>query len=359
MTDASIQRPVTIRDVAQAAGVNHSTVSRALSNSTQVSEATKTRIRTLAETMGYRPDPFVSAFTAKVRGYRGSPDHATIAVFNGWKRDRDCLFLNRYVNGVRRRAEELGHRLDFHTMRELKNSYSALNRILRTRNTPGFLILPVPQDLQLAEVDFGHLASACIDYSLKSPRLHCAAPAYFQHMQLALETLSSRGYQRIGYCTQTSDIQRIGAHWLGAYSAWQQLHMLPTSPIPVHVVVPSRNPETSRDPVPEEWVLQRQRFQVWLEKAQPDVVISNNFYIYDWMQELGLSVPRDLGFATLCTDPMVPQVAGIEQQHEAIGAAAVDLVLGQFHRNDYGIPSLPKTVSVNGIWSEAESVRPA
>jgi DNA-binding LacI/PurR family transcriptional regulator len=48
--------PVSIKDIARAAGVSHSTVSRALSDSPLVKAATKARIQRLAREMGYSPD---------------------------------------------------------------------------------------------------------------------------------------------------------------------------------------------------------------------------------------------------------------------------------------------------------------
>lgn len=48
--------PVSIKDIAKAAGVSHSTVSRALSDSSLVSAETKSLIQQLAREMGYSPD---------------------------------------------------------------------------------------------------------------------------------------------------------------------------------------------------------------------------------------------------------------------------------------------------------------
>jgi DNA-binding LacI/PurR family transcriptional regulator len=47
---------VSIKDIARAAGVSHSTVSRALSDSSLVNAKTKARIQLLAQEMGYSPD---------------------------------------------------------------------------------------------------------------------------------------------------------------------------------------------------------------------------------------------------------------------------------------------------------------
>lgn len=46
----------TIKDIANAAGVSHTTVSRALNNSPNIKEATRERIRELAREMNYRPN---------------------------------------------------------------------------------------------------------------------------------------------------------------------------------------------------------------------------------------------------------------------------------------------------------------
>ena len=47
-------RQVTIKDIAQIAGVSYSTVSRALSGSSEVSEATRSRILEICNKEGYR-----------------------------------------------------------------------------------------------------------------------------------------------------------------------------------------------------------------------------------------------------------------------------------------------------------------
>jgi LacI family transcriptional regulator len=59
-----IMRRVTLRDIAKAAGVSHVTVSLALRNQAQIPTATRNRIRSLADKMGYVPDPALGRLNA-------------------------------------------------------------------------------------------------------------------------------------------------------------------------------------------------------------------------------------------------------------------------------------------------------
>jgi DNA-binding LacI/PurR family transcriptional regulator len=56
---------VSIKDIARAAGVSHSTVSRALSDSPLVSDETKARIQRLAQEMGYSPNTLARSLVTR------------------------------------------------------------------------------------------------------------------------------------------------------------------------------------------------------------------------------------------------------------------------------------------------------
>ena len=58
----------TIYDLAKAAGVSISTVSKALSDSYSISEKTKERIREIAESMGYQPNARARSFARRKNG---------------------------------------------------------------------------------------------------------------------------------------------------------------------------------------------------------------------------------------------------------------------------------------------------
>jgi LacI family transcriptional regulator/LacI family repressor for deo operon, udp, cdd, tsx, nupC, and nupG len=60
-----LRHPVSIADIAQAAGVSHSTVSRALRDSPLISLETRARIRRLADEMGYTPNALAQSLQTR------------------------------------------------------------------------------------------------------------------------------------------------------------------------------------------------------------------------------------------------------------------------------------------------------
>lgn len=93
-----MQRSVSIKDIAKAAGVSPSTVSRALHHHPRISEETATRIRRLAQEMGYSPSlPARSLVTRHT---------ATIGLVITYASDP---FLGRLVIGVEETAQAQGY----------------------------------------------------------------------------------------------------------------------------------------------------------------------------------------------------------------------------------------------------------
>jgi LacI family transcriptional regulator len=75
-----------------------------------------------------------------------------------------------------------------------------------------------------------------------------------------------------------------------------------------------------------------------------------------WLRRLGKQIPRDVGFAMVNWGPD-RDCAGVDQNNRAVGAAAVDLVVGQLYRNECGIPEVAKVVQVESRWVDGPTVR--
>jgi LacI family transcriptional regulator len=106
---------------------------------------------------------------------------------------------------------------------------------------------------------------------------------------------------------------------------------------------------------------EKSRLLPWWEQNRPDVVVSVGWEVYHWLLERGLRIPRDLAFAQLSLDGTYPDIAGIEQKSALIGAAAVDLIVGQLYRNECRPPDVPKILLIDGAWVHGASApgRPA
>jgi len=70
-----------------------------------------------------------------------------------------------------------------------------------------------------------------------------------------------------------------------------------------------------------------------------------------------LRIPQDIAFAHLSLPSIFSnrKLSGLDQNWGLAGAAAVDSVVAQIHRNERGIPDIPKTLMVEGRWIEGET----
>jgi LacI family transcriptional regulator len=72
---------------------------------------------------------------------------------------------------------------------------------------------------------------------------------------------------------------------------------------------------------------------------------------------MNYNVPKDLGIVMLDYSNSYGSCAGVDQHHEILGAAAVDLVVGQLYRNETGVPSHPKYVTIEGSWIKGATLQ--
>src|SRR5262245_16926091 len=75
---------ITVRQIARRLNVSHTTVSRALKDDPRISVAVRKKIRGAAETLGYRPDPMLSALAAYRKGQTKKSIGAELAWINCW-----------------------------------------------------------------------------------------------------------------------------------------------------------------------------------------------------------------------------------------------------------------------------------
>lgn len=329
-----------MRDVAAKVGVAESTVSRALRNAPCISLACREAVKDAARQLGYRPNPLVSVLMAQVRPRLHAPRPLAVAILQCYPRGQPS-YSEDYERGIRERAEIFGYRIEPLHLEDLPPS-RLLDQVLDARGIHGLIVLPVPAGVSLEGLSYERLAAAAVDPSLKHPHLHRASSDYFQGMTTALARLTALGRKRIGFVISAAEVVRIGDLWLAAYLRWQSA--LPHGRrLVVHM--PRQNT--------------RRAFLQWLRHEHPDAIVSNEPpYLLDWLSAADTVIPRDMAYATLGVQADA-QTAGIDQHAEQVGWAAFDLVVSQLNRNEYGLPTVPQTVLVEGAWVDGPTATAA
>ena len=340
------QRQITLKEVAQKAGVSIMTASRALRNQANVTEATREKVEKAAQQLNYRPNPLVSALMSYRRASRVIRDTLTIAFLTNFPR-RDgwrTLRINQdFFDGAAQACMRHGYKLEEFWLRESGMTARRLSSILYSRNINGLLIAPLPVALGHMRLEWPNFSAVALGYSLAWPRLHRAVNHQFRSIRTALRRLRKLAYHKIGLALRSSIDERVEHHYTGGFLVDQQ-RIAPAYRVPMHVV-PDR-----------EWT--EKSFAKWFTKHRPEVVVSHHEEVLEWLARLKVRVPQDCGFIHLNLPNTTGELAGIYQNGPEVGTAAADFLVAMLQRNERGIPELPHTILVEGTWIDGKTLQP-
>ncbi len=129
--------PVTIKDIAKQANVSHSTVSRALHGSPQISEATSDRIRQMALELGYLP-------SAAARTLKTNRSQALGVII----RNVDDPFFGEILQGIEEVAQANGYSLFMAASQPGNERERALVQAMVERRVDGIIICSTPVSIE-------------------------------------------------------------------------------------------------------------------------------------------------------------------------------------------------------------------
>jgi Transcriptional regulators len=335
------EQRVTITDVAQALGVSKMTVSRALRGERGIASKTRERVRQVADQMGYRPDPAVSELMGRLRKSRiaGLEPLAWLTTYDkigGWRSNPGTCEMYR---GAVEQARKLGYRLEEFSLNTPGMTPRRMSNILYNQGIRGIVLAPLLEHGSIEGFAWEHFATACCGHSLLSPALHRVSVDQFDVLRLAWAELSARGYRRIGLCVSAHDNERVGCRW----QAVQLLARETASASGAEAVPPM---------LTDDW--SPKVFKKWYDTHRPDVVLTL-IEVHGWMKAAGIRMPRDCGLALLRLD-QAKNIAGVDHRFSDIGAATVELVVGELDANRYGIPRIRKSVSIECTWCEGATL---
>lgn len=326
---------VTVRDIAKAAGVSHSTVSRALQGSPLVQPETKKRLVKLAEEMGYRPDPMLSALTAYRSKVQLRKQRNALAfvigpyVKEGW---RDI------IDSAHKRAERLGFDLQLYIWDE-KLPAARQSEILRSRGVRGLIVGPLTKENHLIELPLrlSYFSFVAIGRFISTPKINTVTPNHFGSVRQAVKHLREKGYRRIGLALLERLNYHVDDRIRTAYMAYQ-------SGLPKSEQVPACFPADESH--------EEEEISEWIKREKPDAIISYSHYYDDLIAE-GFKIPEDFAFASLNLNSRYEhKVAGTNVNDHMVGQVAVNQLNSQLLVGEIGAPEVQQTIIVDTFWEE-------
>jgi LacI family transcriptional regulator len=336
-----------MRDVAARARVSVATVSKSLSGKPSIPPETRAMIARLAEQMGYRPHPYVSALMQSRRRRTGTGRQKPTLAFitaaqteDGWKKSSSPL-LRHLFDGATAAAQARGYLLSPFWLYRDGMSHQRFSEMLRARGVRGILLTPLPRLGMRIDLNWSYFSVVAHGLSIADPVFHRTSNDHYQSMMLAMRECRRCGYQRPGFVMDGPLSQRLEHRWEAAFEI--ERTKLGFDGGVKSLLYPAWNPdEVAR----------------WVKREKPDVMIT--LLQEDQLAQLaerGIRAPEDLGVVSLSVHRPGSRLSGIRQNVGLIGHVAAEKLIDLVERNETGVPADPITLTIEGKWHPGRTLR--
>lgn len=327
----------TIKDVAKAAGVSPSTVSRVLNKTAPISEATRNRIYEAMEELKYVPNDIARSFAS------GSAKAIAIAINVADAQAYSNSFFNNTVFGIETAAHKNGYNLIVTGTNDERSGMSSIEKLIMSKKIDG-LVLPVsmlePSMLKLITdngfpcVILGRLRTDCSHISWVDIANAQAGAAAAEH-------LLSRGYKKIAFLS-CGEKELFNQDRLEGYCA--ALRAMGIEPEPEYIIHTASSLENGKRCIED---------LLRCDNA-PDAVICGDDKLalaaLRTAKAAGLRVPEDFGVLcfdnTEVTELAEPDITAVDVDTFELGRLAAENLLHLIERPDSGAKQSRLTTKV-------------
>tara|TARA_R100000027_G_scaffold61057_1_gene52180 strand:+ start:13390 stop:14433 length:1044 start_codon:yes stop_codon:yes gene_type:complete len=335
----------TLKSIAKALGMSISGVSIALRNDPSIPVTTREKVQNEARRQGYQRNPLVAAFCANRHpsNYKKLTSLAYLQ-YGVDKAAKDPHSTNRkFFEGAQAGALALGYTVDAFDPVEMGIDYQRLDGILYARGIRGLLLgSPFPPDATI-RLNWERYTAVSIGQGLASPEIHNISEDNFETIIAVFNGLHKMGYRRPGLILDDHFDQRVNHHWSAAFHSF------------AHQMGEQSNPSLLYQRVKE---LDLDAIVDWARKQKVDVILGHRADLIPGLQERGLNIPGEIGFATMQGDHLDSGIASVQRNALSIGKYAVELLVDELHRNQRGIPEQAKRLRILGSLLTAPSLPP-
>ena len=304
---------VTIKDIAKAANVSYSTVSRALAGQPQIPEETRNKILALANEMGYTPNILAKGLVTKSTHTLGIivPDITN-------------PFFPEAIQGIEEQANSYGYRVYLcNSNWNIEKEKECLHKLYGS-SVDGIIIFPSSDDV--SHIIDSRIKIPIVFANYKPEKENCSYVAFndFEGASSAVEYLIKLGHRNIvfmgGLKTNRSNMERIGG-----YKAVMKKHGIPVRP---DYILHGEYKQSSGYELTE---------KLLLSSELPTAIIAGDdimaLGVIQAIEEFGLHVPKDIsviGFDDISYASLDKiQLTTVCMPRQDMGQASVELLMEQ------------------------------
>jgi len=141
---------VTIKDIAKAAGVSPSTVSRVISNHSRISKATTEKVKRIMEEMGYHPNLMAKSLVSK------TTNALAIVLPRPAEELFQDFFFGELLRGILAHSTKAGYDMLLSAATSPNDEQETISRLVLGRRVDGVILLSARQDDPLIELLANH-----------------------------------------------------------------------------------------------------------------------------------------------------------------------------------------------------------
>ncbi len=328
-----------IKDIALAANVSLSTVSKAINGKADIGEKTRERILKIAEELDYHPNAFGKSLKNK------RSENVGVIICRESRPLSGNPFYSRVLEGIEQELDLNNYNLVLHM---LSGEYRGkLPKMLRERKVDGVILVGPMQSHFIKDLESVNLPTMLVDPKVNENHLNQVIIDNEAGAFLAIQHLINNGHTKIGFNSDELDHQSFIQRYSGYAKALK------------HNSIELNEQYVNATG----WELGYERVLAMLELPDPPTAIFSTNDInallgYKAVKAKGLSIPEDIsmvGFDDIEMATMsAPPLTTVRVYKEEMGSIAARYVLDELSENP--VSDLTMTVAVKLI--ERDSVGP-
>jgi len=334
---------VTLKMIAEKCNVSVATVSYALRNSSHISESTRAQVHSVAQQLGYRPDPSLSSLASSKKRIGQTPFYASVGILHPNPEDsRATRLFNEHARHFKQQMEAFGCSVTDFQVDSNRYSPERLAQILRTRGIRGLLLGWGDWPENFDHFPWDEFTVISTLRTTQGSNIDKVTMNHFHALDEIFQRLEVFPETRYGLILHDDCPPIIESQILGAYHANMFERSSLASNIPPYYYHLNEGPA---------------RLQEWYHTHRPEVVISHRVIDPDLFEKAGIHFPMPTRLVVMEIDePSRIKYSGFYTEGE-LGRTAATLLARRMRNDEVKCkPRRAKLTLVNGVWHDGATI---